>query len=244
MSKKEIYPALPEFKHYSNYLFNIRGTNGSGKSTVAKIIMGDAIMKDVIEEGPKSRVYRCEMEYGAVVYFIGAYETACGGLDTIASFDEVKRLALKYIELGDVIMEGILWSTVFKSSYELDAQLREMGHSMFWLQLNTPIKTCIDRVMSRRVCNNNFKEFDPSGVLAKQTSISRTFNRAVDVGAIGYVGNGDEMVEYIREVFNGDYVAQQCPHFIDDTIAECKANLVPIKPDEPEPTVSGLFSFS
>lgn len=198
----------------THFLFNIRGTNGSGKSyALRKLMTGES---SVTMEG----AYKVTHYSDRNLYVIGSYDNACGGLDTVKKFEETNEMALKYIALGNVAMEGILWSTVFKSSYELDAKLRAMGHLMVWIQMDTPIKTAMDRVMERRALKGNMEPFNPEKVIAKQKSISRTYNRAVDAGVAGFVGDADKIKLFVDGVLARRFKTIAQRKFVDETIKE------------------------
>lgn len=198
----------------TNFLFNIRGTNGSGKSyALRKLMTGES---SVTMEG----AYKVTHYSDRNLYVIGSYDNACGGLDTVKKFEETNEMALKYIQLGNVAMEGILWSTVFKSSYELDAKLRAMGHLMVWIQMDTPIKVAMDRVMARRALKGNMEPFNPEKVIAKQKSISRTYNRAVDAGVAGFVGDATMIQLFVDGVLARRFKTISQRKFVDETIKE------------------------
>lgn len=146
-------------------IINLRGTNGSGKSTVARhfIEVSTAITRhrtpvDLVhyESGGKQRMvegYACETSFGPLV-IVGPYKTDCGGCDAIKTQDLVctaVRNAAKLRPLGHteraphVLFEGVIVSTIFKRYLDLSRELGEM----VWAYLDTPLDVCLARIQAR-----------------------------------------------------------------------------------------------
>ena len=82
-------------------IINIRGTSGSGKSTVVYELMEEFGESQMKFKG-KTEAHCIQTKWGKV-YAIGRYETACGGCDGVPTQDEVCRLVRKYSKKGHVI---------------------------------------------------------------------------------------------------------------------------------------------
>ena len=132
-------------------VINVRGTSGSGKSTIVRGIMGKGIVS-FIGEGRKPDGYIVQIpERERHIYVVGPYVTACGGCDQISTQDEICDRIRAYSTLGDVLVEGLLMSHSFARYAALDRELwyRDSTHCI-WAFLDTPLELCLDRVRARR----------------------------------------------------------------------------------------------
>lgn len=103
-------------------IIQLRGTSGSGKSTIVKHVMQrfPRIVK-LHREGRRQPIgYLCGDDKGLRLQIIGHYETACGGCDTITSLDDVYQQVTQAATFGyDVLYEGIMASGEYKRCVEL-----------------------------------------------------------------------------------------------------------------------------
>lgn len=158
-------------------ILNIRGTNGSGKSTVIRELMEHfGVEADVAKPGTE-KVWAYQLRNG--MYILGRYETACGGADTVSSFDRIKTQANILARRGDVAFEGFLWSGIFKTSDEF---ARQSPHQVIFAMLDTPVDLCIQRVAARRNAAGNKKQFDPRNLIAKHQAVVRAQERLLKAG--------------------------------------------------------------
>ncbi len=149
-------------------ILNIRGTNGSGKSTAARALI----------EGPGVEYIwggvRCLT--GPGVCLIGPYPPGkTGGCDRVKTFDlmrgAIREAATQY---PLVVFEGVTVSTVFGSW----AEFHRGGTPFWWLYLDTPLELCVARVSIR----NGGKPFDTEMVADKFRAIERTREKAMAEG--------------------------------------------------------------
>ena len=159
-----------------NKLINIRGTNGTGKSTLMKNYLGD--FKRIIFETSTGR--RLKVLHSPGRYILGDYTTDCGGIDTFKKLDEVRECVRHYIALGDVFMEGMMYSTLFSTPAALDDEITALGHEYYWVHIDVPVDLCIQSTLERRVRNGNYKDFDPIQLAKKWRSTGAAFNKAVE----------------------------------------------------------------
>ena len=124
----------------------IRGTSGSGKSTVMRKVIGGlgGKVKSVMKDGRKNPLYYKIDD----IAILGHYESPCGGCDTIGSARQVYDL-LQKIDARIVLSEGLLLSEDTKWSKQLD-DLRVVF-------LTTPVETCLERIRGRREAAGNNK---------------------------------------------------------------------------------------
>jgi hypothetical protein len=131
-------------------VYNVRGCSGAGKTWVVNQVMAqsDRITTD-LDDRNKLVGYLMEFSHREPLYLVGRYETACGGCDTIKTMAEVKARVKEHAGSTQVLYEGLLWSTVWKSSWELAEELRSQQIEHVWLHLNTPLDTCLAQIKQR-----------------------------------------------------------------------------------------------
>lgn len=136
-------------KEEAAIIISIRGTNGSGKSTVVQRLLkqGNALPKrasmGMIPEAYEMRLARVKRP----VYVLGPYLNNCGGCDAIQPYEHILTLLDKYSKKGHVIFEGVLVSTTYGSIGEWMARWKKEAVFVF---LNTKFKVCLERVLQRR----------------------------------------------------------------------------------------------
>lgn len=145
-------------------IINVRGTHGSGKSTVVRrVLEQQKYVPQMVYGRLRPFAYKCENG----LYVLGSYENECGGVDNLGSyglagvFEAVKVAA----DAGmDVLFEGIMQSMT---------RLVELHkvHPVTVIALTTPIEQCIESVMSRRAGRGQTGEFDPKNVYGKHRAV-------------------------------------------------------------------------
>lgn len=150
-------------------IVNIRGTSGSGKSTVARRVMeqltnvGGYANHMVLDEVagreriighsvcPQAASTDDGLTSGIGVFFMGKYATDCGGCDSMSwkgAADYICEQVLWRAAQGPVIMEGLMLSSWG------NGRLRDLwersGGKLHVLQLTTPLQDCLDAVNCRR----------------------------------------------------------------------------------------------
>ena len=153
-------------------IINLRGTSGSGKSTVVLELMRLFAPVEIIErvgEGVRARplVYRI---HGCAppLYVFGSYESVCGGCDVIDDYAAVvPQLVDKYLSQGHVLFEGLLVSGTFGAIGVHLQRLAAGGHEVVVAFLDTPLGVCLDRVEFRRAQRGVQKAFNPVNTIKK-----------------------------------------------------------------------------
>lgn len=135
-------------------LVNIRGTNGSGKSTIPISMMDDpdVYMVEKPYEGRVRQILTVFPNYKWVA--LGSYAGKTGGLDKFPDkiiTEKALWYALKKFPEYDVIMEGILASTVFSTYSDIFHRVEEKYPDTKVIVFNMlpPFETCLERVYSR-----------------------------------------------------------------------------------------------
>lgn len=161
-------------------IIQIRGTSGSGKTTIVKNIMKLYEPKPVMRIGRKRPIaYRCKHPRGErELAIIGHYETKCGGCDTISTpgqsypiiFDLIRRNAQ---EERNVLFEGLLISGDAKWS----SQLNDMDFRI--IELTTSLEDCLDSINERRKIRlkEKYTPVNPENTQAKHSLIQRCNNK-------------------------------------------------------------------
>jgi hypothetical protein len=150
----------------SQVIVNVRGTSGSGKSTITHDFMR-AFPTETLE-GPNLRRpdkyeikgYRLTPpQLKLPIYVVGHYRTACGGCDTVSTPAEViDRVKAAYDMGGHVLFEGLILS---KSGPKGQVPINLKRYDPVYAYLDTPKEVCVERVLARRKEAGNDKPFDP-----------------------------------------------------------------------------------
>lgn len=166
---------------------NLRGTNGSGKTFVARALLA-AIEGKALEltERGKVRSYMGHMldSYGILktVVVYGSYEANCGGCDTIPSVNIVADMIhrdMKDPRIDLVFYEGLMISHMI-GTVGAAAKCYNDNHTMVFL--DTPLEVCIERVNNRRKNQGNTKEFDPRNIVADHPRVIAARRNALAQG--------------------------------------------------------------
>lgn len=166
-------------------LVNIRGCNGAGKSTIPMSMLNDPEM--FVEElkysdGKKIGALTVFPSYGWVT--LGTYFNKTGGLDGIRNMECTKTIL--YAALGlypdyDILMEGILCSTVFSSYSNLFHEIEnQTNRQVMILSLLPPLETCLERIQNR----NGGKPIKEDLVAGKRGSVARSHEKFKQEGFI------------------------------------------------------------
>jgi hypothetical protein len=174
-------------------IVNIRGTSGSGKTTVVNRVMEllrerEKVEKDTLlwlEMGGKQRVVGHRI---GPVFVAGRYSTTCGGCDTMSwkgAADDVCALVLAQAAQGPVVFEGLMvsgWGT---------GRLKDLweaaGRNLHVIQLTTPLEDCLASVQARRAARaaakgEEAKPLNPENTTAKWHGTRRGSELLVKAG--------------------------------------------------------------
>ena len=188
-------------------IVNLRGANGSGKSTVAHSFIKQSVACQVVPLASYSTptgAARAVTGYWLKdmdIIIVGAYRTQCGGCDGIKTQDlvcESVRLARQIC--ANVLFEGVIVSTLFQRYADL---ARELNPKEFiFAYLNTPLKTCLARIQKRN-CGKTIKE---DLVADKVKAIHSTMLKANAEGLrIAIVRHNRALADVTSLLYTGDY---------------------------------------
>jgi predicted kinase len=178
-------------------VLDIRGTHGSGKSWVVHQLLAAQPHVSIDEDGKQIGYHLPGIDTAVV----GKYENVCGGCDQIATADEVcRRARLFHSKYRHVLLEGILVAHTFKRYSQLAT---ELGDYVFCF-LNTPLKTCIARVLARRKAKGNAKPFKPDNLIKDWHNIwDRVQRQCREAGHIVKVLDYRDPLKTVLEIIHG-----------------------------------------
>jgi hypothetical protein len=151
-------------------IINIRGTSGSGKSSLVRRIMGLFTMEEVMKPPRRKPIgYHGVNDNGVTLWTVGHYETDCGGCDTIVSLDEVYSEVRDAADKGfNVLYEGIMASGEFRRC----VQLYRDGYKVHAIALDTPMTDCLKAIQERRDARGDIRPFDPTRTIRRSREVS------------------------------------------------------------------------
>lgn len=164
-------------------IVSIRGTHGSGKSTIVKKII-DKWLKP-IKPDAKGRCegYRGALPNGHTLAVIGSYHNACGGCDGIQPYARILDYIRGYArDFDHVLLEGALVSSSYGSVGVLMDQYVDAGGAVFAF-LDTPLETALDRIRLRREAKGNFEPVNPKNTAVKHENVHRTKQQLIKLGS-------------------------------------------------------------
>lgn len=165
-------------------LVNIRGCNGSGKSTIPISMMDDPdmfVQELVGSDGKKISALTVFPSYGWVA--LGTYFNKTGGLDTLKNNDVTRMTLYAALDLFpeyDILMEGIMASTIRSTYIDLfhEVERNYKGLKVLILSLLPPVEIAISRVYKR----NGGKPIKEDAVRGKWKTVERNVKYFADAG--------------------------------------------------------------
>lgn len=162
-------------------IVSIRGTHGSGKSSVVTKIMGLYPFKTIETRVPgkpnkpdklRTDGYVVALPNGETLYIVGPYKTACGGCDAIQPYSDIAgQIGYGFGACDHVLLEGALVS----SSYGTIGHLMDtFAPNAVFAFLDTPLDECLRRIAARRAAKGNFEPVNPKNTSVKHENVART----------------------------------------------------------------------
>lgn len=174
-------------------IINIRGTNGSGKSTVVKTFLRRFPHTELFGAlGPRRpEAYKVRIP-GHWLYVVGPYQAITGGIDSLPlSAEEIVALLEKYRKIGDVIFEGVVISTYHGKIGEWLVTHKRVALVIY---LDTSLKDCLEGLAVRGSEPRGTKNVE-----AKIKMIERTRQRFEQAGVKTELCARNVAVDIVRE---------------------------------------------
>lgn len=157
-------------------IIKVHGCSGAGKTTLARELMKHAESVSEIEVDfgkgklkPEAYVLKLP-ELNTQLAILGSYRNNCGGMDSYPSnAEEIIKLIEAYRVMGvHILFEGLLLSTYYGG---VGKHLEQYGDDFVCAFMDTPLLTCLDRIMHRRDVQKSTNKFDPSKTVEKYNTI-------------------------------------------------------------------------
>lgn len=186
LPKMNVYEFLESFTPRmtnTKKLVNVRGTNGSGKSTIPFSMLAADPKSFELTYAFENRERVIATVFPTLGWLaLGSYRTACGGLDsyktTEQTFDSIRLLwDLPF----NILMEGVISSTVRGSYLDFFKSVNgemENPRDIIIFTLLPPFETCLARIQVR----NGGKAIKQDQVLSKYRTIERNVQHFKDAG--------------------------------------------------------------
>lgn len=186
-------------------IIQIRGTSGSGKSTIVKELMEEKALSGsklrVTEEGRRQPLGYIVSGGGPQIAVPGHYETACGGCDTLPSYDRIFELIRQSRAMGwNVLFEGLLVSEEVKRTFQLH---QDYPGELVVIFLNTPVEVCLESIRARRAARGDERPLKEDNTRNRVKTIIRACTILLEAGVKVYETDdrvqADQWVrEYLR----------------------------------------------
>lgn len=187
---------IPKYNHTGNIVVNIRGTNGTGKTYTANLVMNNY----QLERRFKHETGVTILDYGKF-YVLGSYDTDCGGLDIVKDFYTIHPIVMELIKEKHMLIEGLLWSSVYSAAHKLEQALVQEGHSYIWFGIDGKVEEFINRVISRRASRGEFDPYPLQNLLMKVPPVSHGLNHSILFGSRVFIGTAEQDSQAIIKLF-------------------------------------------
>jgi hypothetical protein len=182
-----------------NHVINVRGTGGSGKSTLVKKIMERYERRDPqFIPGRRRPVSTICAGEGSTLYVPGHYDTPCGGCDTLKTVDFTYQLVNDAADLGySVLYEGIMVMDDVRRAVELSKR-----HQLTVIYLTTPIADCLRAIEERRAARGETEPLNPKNTEDRARRALSGLSRLRDAGVRVERLDRDGALMLVKELLN------------------------------------------
>jgi adenylylsulfate kinase-like enzyme len=204
-------PVRKRFPRLPRIVINIRGTNGCGKTTLAKSLLESYPNKPIFKDKEKKLINGYVIKTPNVrTYLVGPYRITTGGCDAIGPiaqaagvkpFDYICDLVREFSEKGNVVFEGAIVATVTGRWVELARSLPET--SFIFGFMDTSLERCLKRVAKRRLKRGDTRPLDPNvSVIPKYEAVMgskiRLKEEGMDVRTIPHKNALPTILEWLK----------------------------------------------
>lgn len=194
-------------------IINLRGTGGSGKSTIVRQVMSSYASKiPTFITGRRQPIsYLLQNEHHPPLVVLGHYETPCGGTDTITKPDDVFRMVRDHNTMHhDVLFEGI----IVGDDVTRTATLHLDGLPLMVIALNTPLEECFRGIQARRDERGDDRPFDKKNTTSRAERLKRNMSRLKASGVETHWcsrGEAFDLIQMTLGRISGEYSGVQTP---------------------------------
>lgn len=150
-------------------IVNLRGTSGSGKSTIVRVLMEKYKLKEphfATRKQPMS--YTLYRDNGPNLFVPGHYQTQCGGCDTLNGMDLIYSMLHAALDAkNDIIYEGLIVASDTKRCISLKER-----SSLIVIELTTPLEVCLAGIQARRDARGDDRPLSDKNTKAKMGQIA------------------------------------------------------------------------
>lgn len=169
-------------------IVQIRGTSGSGKTTIVRNLMAESVqtlrVKAKGRRQPVGYIVSPSSVKGRVA-IPGHYETACGGCDTLPGYDDIfERVRGGILCESHVVFEGLLVSEETRRTIELhEDRLRLPSRAALRvIFLNTPVEVCLESIRTRRAARGDTRPLKEDNTRNRVATIQRACAKLREAG--------------------------------------------------------------
>lgn len=172
-------------------IINLRGTSGSGKSTIVRAVMAKyPTVEKAFLSGRKQPIgYFCTRPDGTSLWVVGHYESPCGGCDTISvpgTIDFIYDVVKSHDDLGhDVLYEGLIVESDVKRLISVakgDTVSRIPPRPTIVIALTTPVELCLEGIRNRREARGDDRPLNPHNTVERIPQIKSRMSKLIDAG--------------------------------------------------------------
>jgi hypothetical protein len=160
-------------------LVNVRGCNGAGKSSIPLQLLSKDRGAFIFTWKGKDKA-TCFPSFRFVA--MGRYRTKTGGLDGFSGNEEtLELLEALWKTPFDILMEGVISSTIFSTYAELFKKLEQRNdpkRAVGIMNLVPPLEVALERVQGR----NGGKEVDTKAITSKWHTVNRNADKFKEEG--------------------------------------------------------------
>lgn len=191
----------------SRLLVNIRGCNGSGKSTIPMSMMDDPDMY-VIEKPYKGKHKKILTVFPTYKWIaLGTYFNKTGGLDVFPNNELTQKAlwyALKKFPEYNIMMESVIASTIKSTYVNLFHEVEEKYPDTKIVVMNfvPPLEVCLNRIQKR----NGGKPIKEEAVRNKWKIVNRNVQAFKDEGFVSIkvdtskISKGDMLLTFEEKI--------------------------------------------
>jgi hypothetical protein len=182
-------------------IINVRGTHGSGKTTLVKRVRDSytTVTPWMVDGRKRPFGYHLRSDTLSPLTILGSYENATGGCDTISEievmFDAIKTLA----DGGqNVLFEGIV-------AQHSSGRLMDLHkiHPVDVIVLQTTLEVAIESVKVRRAERGaDVENFDPKNVIKEYKSVLSSTKTLIGRGAVIHKLDREEGFQWVMSRLN------------------------------------------